>query len=62
MGTARLSVGRLVAARIGAVRMPAQVQKSRGEILLHFVLLPASVLDGGDQGTAIDDRDIEVFH
>jgi hypothetical protein len=24
--------------------------------------LPASVLDGGDQGTAIDDRDIEVFH
>jgi len=47
----------------GQVNMKvAQFQEGWGEILFHFILLSAPVLDGGDQGTAIDDGDIESLH
>jgi hypothetical protein len=40
----------------------SEVEEGRGEILFHFVLLLTPVLDSGDQGAAVDDRDVKIFH
>jgi hypothetical protein len=40
----------------------AEVEQGRREILFHFILLLSPVLDGRDEGAAIDDGDIEIFH
>jgi hypothetical protein len=40
----------------------AEVQQGRREILFHFILLLSPAFDGRDEGAAIDDRDIEIFH
>ena len=40
----------------------AEVEQGRGKILFHFIAFFPPVLDSGDQGAAVDDGDVKIFH